>query len=268
MKDYYSILGVAKNATADEIKRAYRKLASRHHPDKGGDTARFQDIQAAYAILSDPAKRQQYDNPRPQFSGGFGGFSPGSSFDFDAIFDMFGADMRGQRRSGIPRITLWIGLRDVMTGGARQVALQVGNNVSNVEIEIPVGIHDGDSVRYPGIAPEGQDLVVTFKIKPEKGWQQHGSDVWTDIEIDIWDLILGCELLVKDPIGNELTVTVPPETQPNAMMRIRGRGLPGRKLPGQSIKERPGDILIRLHPKIKSPVSEEIKEAIRKSKGR
>lgn len=267
MKDYYSILGLAKTASADEIKKAYRKLASQHHPDKGGDTARFQEIQAAYAILSDPAKRQQYDSPRSQFSGGFGGFNPGAGFDFDAIFDMFGADMRGQRRGNVPRISLWISLVDVMTGGPRMISLQLGTQVSSVEINIPAGIHDGDSIRYPGLAQEGQDLVVTFKIKPEKGWQQNGADLWTDMAVDIWDLVLGCELTVKDILGNELAITVPPETQPNSMMRIRGRGLPARKLPGDWSKGLPGDILVRLHPQIKGPISEEIKEAIRKHRG-
>ena len=92
--DHYQTLGVAKNATPDEIKKAYRKLASQHHPDRGGDTARFQTIQAAYDTLSDPQKRAQYDNPPPQFNG----FNPqqnGFDFHFGSGFpDIFGQFFR------------------------------------------------------------------------------------------------------------------------------------------------------------------------------
>ena len=263
VKDYYSILGVDKTATPDEIKRAYRKLASQHHPDKGGDTAHFQDIQAAYAVLSDPVKRQQYNNPRPQF-GGFPGAAP---FDFDAIFDMFGADLRGQRQQRVPRISLWISLADVMTGGPRVVSLQMNNTVSNVEVNIPAGIHDGDSVRYPGLAPGGGDLVVVYRVKPDPKWIQNGKDITVEVIVDIWDLIVGCDLTVADLLGNQLAVTVPPETQPNALLRARGRGLPSRQLPGDWNKESPGDLLIRLSARILGPVPESIKDAIRKSRG-
>ena len=89
MIDHYSTLGVGKNANADDIKKAYRKLAGKHHPDKGGDTATFQKIEEAYRILSDPQQRQQYDNPSPFGQPGFG--SHNASFDMDAIFSMFGA---------------------------------------------------------------------------------------------------------------------------------------------------------------------------------
>jgi len=264
VKDYYSILGVDKNATSDEIKKAYRKLASQHHPDKGGDTARFQDIQSAYATLSDPVKRQQYDNPRPQGNGGFPGGNP---FDFDAIFDMFGADLRGQRQQRIPRISLWISLADVMVGGPRVVSLQMNNTVSNVEVNIPIGVHDGDSVRYPGLAPNGGDLIVVYRIRPEPKWLQQGKDITTEVVVDIWDLILGHDLTVADLSGNQLAVKVPPETQPGALLRARGRGLPARQLPGDWNKELPGDLLIRLSARITTPVDPTIKDAIRKSRG-
>ena len=84
MTNHYQTLGVERTASAEDIKRAYRKLAGQHHPDRGGDTAKFQTIQAAYDVLGDQGKRQQYDNPAPQFSGG-------APFDFDNIFNMFGA---------------------------------------------------------------------------------------------------------------------------------------------------------------------------------
>ncbi len=264
MKDYYTILGVARTATADDIKKAYRALAMKHHPDRGGDVAKFQEIQEAYATLGEPDKRNQYDNPHQSF-GGFGG-PPGSQFDFNAIFDMFGSDLRGQMRRPPPRIALWISLADVMTGGPRTVSLQAGGTISNIEILVPVGINDNDSIRYPGLAPGGQDLIVNYRIKPDPKWHHDGTNVITEITIDIWDLVLGIELTITDILGKELSVRVPPETQPQAVLRARGRGLPARQLPGDRPGAQAGDLLIRLQAKINSPVDPNVIEAIRKSR--
>ena len=260
MKDYYQTLGVPKTSTAADIKQAYRSLAMKHHPDRGGDVGKFQEIQEAYAVLSDEAKRQQYDNPRSQFSSSGG-------FDFDAIFDMFGADLRGARRS-TPRISLWISLNDALTGGNRTVAIQVGSSVSNIEISIPAGIQDNDTLRYNKLAPDGQDLIINFRIRPESGWYRDGLNLVTERTIDIWDLVLGTELTVRDLQGNELILTVPPQTQPNAILRAKGRGFPERALPGNRINRPPGDLLVRLHARIQRPVDAELIEAIRKFKSK
>ena len=116
MTDHYATLGVAKTATADEIKRAYRRLASQHHPDKGGDTAQFQKIEEAYRVLSDPAQRQRYDNPQPNF-GGFS-FQQGQNL-HDIFGQMFGQNspFGSQRPKSHIRMTIWITLADVL--GAR-----------------------------------------------------------------------------------------------------------------------------------------------------
>ncbi len=254
MKNYYQILGVGPDASADDIKRAYRKLASQHHPDKGGDTARFQEIQEAYAVLSDTGKRAAYDRPQPSFTNSNG-------FDFDAIFNMFGANLHQQRKPS-PRIELWIDLEDVYLGGPRMVALQLGNSVSNLEILIPRGIHDQEGVRYNGIAPGGHDLIVIFRVKPNGTWRRDGNNIITELAVDIWDLILGSSVKIRDLSGNELMVTIPPETQPGAVLRARGKGLPDRRHPTA-----PGDLLIRLHATIPTPVPEDVLSAIRKIKG-
>ena len=254
MKNYYQILGIAPDAGADDIKRAYRKLASQHHPDKGGDTARFQEIQEAYSVLSDPSKRDAYDRPQPSFMNNNG-------FDFDAIFNMFGANLHQQRKAS-PRIELWINLEDVYLGGPRMVALQLGNSVSNLEIQIPRGIHDQEGVRYHGIAPGGLDLVVIYRVKSNATWRRDGNNIITEYTVDIWDLILGANVKIKDLAGNELVVTIPPETQPGAVLRARGKGLPDRRQITVS-----GDLLIRLQAVIPSPVPEDILSAIRKIKG-
>ena len=261
MKDYYTILGVNKTATADDIKRSYRKLASQHHPDKGGDTARFQEIQAAYAVLSDPKKRQEYDNPRPQFSG----FGANPGFDFDAIFDIFGVDPRRQGRKPSPRVSIWIGLEDVMTGGPRTISLQIGSTVSNIAVDIPIGIQDNDTIRYPNMI-EGQDLIVNYRIKPNPKWIRDGNNIIADHIIDIWDLVIGTEINVQDPIGRSLAITVPPGTQPGSLLRVRGRGIPGRKLPNEAGLP-PGDLLVKLQAKFLSPIPDEVTEAVKRSKG-
>ena len=261
MKDYYKTLGIDKRSSSDDIKRAYRKLASQHHPDKGGDTAQFQEIQEAYATLSDTNKRQQYDNPAPQFN--FSGGGPG--FNFEEIFNIFGADLRGQRNTS-SRMSLWISLADVMTGGPRNLSIQTNKGVSNVEINIPKGINDGDNIRYPGLAPDGQDLIINYRIKPDPKWRHEGLNIITESTVDILDLILGSELSITDLIGNTYKVRIPPETQPGALLRAKGCGLPARALPGDRAYAPAGDLLIKLHARITSPIHPDIIEAIRKSR--
>lgn len=239
MIDYYSTLGVSRTATQDEIKRAFRRLASQHHPDKGGDTAKFQEIQAAYDTLGDSAKRSQYDNPRPQFNNF--GHPGGPQFDFDTIFNVFGTQF-GQRQQrqqpAVSRVNLTITLTDVATGGRRTI----GIGQSTVEIDIPQGIMDGDSVQYRGLGPHGSDLVITFRIAPSSTWQRQGSNLLTEHLVSIWDLILGSETVVKDIVGNEITIVVPKGTQPGARLRIRGRGLTGRTGPGDMLVQIQGVI--------------------------
>lgn len=257
MKDYYQILGIEKSASAEDIKRAYRRLASQHHPDRGGDTAQFQEIQEAYSVLSDEQKRAEYDNPRQRVHVNM---SPGG-FDFDSIFQMFGAQFRPQQQTST-RLNLWIGLEDVARGGNRPVSLHVGTTVSTVEITIPTGIDDGDTIRYAGLAPGGVDLVVTFRITPSPRWHREGRNITTDIDLPIWDLLLGTQASLQDLTGSTLILTVPPRTNPGTMLRLRGRGLPASSLPGRQ-GGRPGDLFVRVQACWPDTVSESLLSAIR-----
>lgn len=261
MKDYYQILGIDRTATADVIKQAYRKLAMKHHPDRGGDATQFQLIQEAYAVLSDTARRQAYDNPTTAPQRGAGGF------DFDTIFEMFGADLRRRSHAVTPRVTLWVSLRDVMLGGPRPVSLQFNNTVETLEIEIPRGIGDGEGIRYPKLAPGGMDLIVSYRILPDPAWQTEGLNLITKKTIDVWDLILGCQLPVEDPAGNQYELTVAPETQPGTVLRIKNKGLPRRHMPGKPAAGS-GDLLIRLDARLTTPVDPAIVDAVRQHRGR
>jgi DnaJ-class molecular chaperone len=255
MTDHYAALGVAKTATQDEIKQAFRRMASKHHPDKGGDTARFQEVQAAYDTLGDATKRAEYDNPKPQF-GNFQGFSTSGVNIHDIFGQMFGA--AGPRAArGHVRLTLWIQLHDCATGGKRTVTLGTHNGTSAVEIEIPMGIDDGDAVQYQGIGPGGADLVVTFRVHPDPNWERQGINLICTRKISIWDLVLGGDLPVKDLLNNDLITTIPANTQPGTLLRLRGRGLKHRN--GQI-----GDIFVRTAAILPTHISPDLIEAIQK----
>lgn len=261
MKNYYETLGVPRTATDAEIKQAFRKLASQHHPDKGGDTQRFQEIQEAYATLGDSAKKQQYDNPQPQMPHGMP-----HGFNFNDIFGMFGMHAQQHHRQS-PRLSLWITLEDVARGGPKMVAVQVGPRVSNIEINIPPGINDGDTIRYSQLSPDGQDLVISYRIKPDPVWRREGKNITTDREVSIWNLVLGSEIPITDLTGTSLMLTIPPHTQPGSLMRVRGRGLPGSSLPGQH-SPGSGDLFVRLQAKLPDTISDRLLEAIRQETGK
>jgi len=261
MTDYYQTLGVQRNATDDEIKRAYRKAAMKHHPDRGGDQVKFQEIQEAYATLGDPQKRQQYDNPHPHvriningqpFQGG------GSPFDFDTIFEMFGARMGPrQQQQRNQRISIWIPLDTAVAGGPRTISVGTPQGNTTLEITIPPGIQDNENVRYPGLAPGGMDLVINFRVHPHPHWQRDGLDLWCDKPVDFWQLITGDVIIVHDILGRELQMTVPPRCRPGTILRARGRGI---ARDGHAT----GDLLVRIQAVMPAEIPDEILEILDK----
>ena len=231
--DYYSILGVNRNATPEEIKRSYRKLAMQHHPDRGGDSAKFQQVQEAYDNLSDPLKKQQYDNPQPQgFNFNSGNFQNGNPF--GDIFGNFG--FRQQRRQHNPNsditIAADIDLEDVLTGKQliATYRLRSGRH-ENVEIEIPKGVQPGQQIRYQGLGedtfrefPRG-NLNVIIRIRQHPIWQHHNGNLITEIKVSAFDLMLGTEKRIDTIDNKTVSLKIPAGTQPGTTFSMSGYGL-------------------------------------------
>lgn len=248
--NYYETLGVDKSATPEQIKQAYRRLASKFHPDKGGDTAKFQEIEEAYRVLSDPDQRGAYDHPRPsmnQFNFNMGG----GNFDFDTIFNMFGARPNMHQRAPTARMNLWIQLVDVATGGMRTVTVGTPQGQQVVEIEIPRGVEDGQSFNYPGLAPGGVDLVVTYRIHPNPRWQRNGLNIYVEHPVDIWTMITGGQTTVRDLQNRELAVGIPAGCQPGTILRCRGRGI-------ETDRGETGDLMVKVQAQIPAQISPEL----------
>lgn len=263
--DHYKTLGVEKTATESEIKKAYRKLASKNHPDKGGDNAKFQEIQAAYSVLSDPEKRAAYDRPQPQFSFNTGG--GGSPFggthggiDIEQMFNMFrGGPERRQPQS--QRISVSLSLEDAANGGKRLITINSGSGNFNAEISIPKGVMNGEHVRYPGVAPHGQDLIVTYHVLPHNRFERDGLDIRTNCDLDFWDLILGTKIDVTDLQGRNLSLTVPPNFKPGAQLRAKGHGM-------ERNGHETGSLFIKINAICPKDIPESLLNEIKKTKNR
>lgn len=231
--DYYQILGVDRSANQDEIKRAYRKLAAQHHPDRGGDTAKFQEIQAAYDTLGDPTKREQYDNPAPQGFQQFGGFPPG----FEDLFrsgpfgDIFGRRMQPRNRSLNMQTTIF--LEDAYFGKDLVTDVQLpSGRIQTLEIKIPAGIRHGMTLRLNGVgddsvqnAPRG-DINLTINIAPHNKFKRENDDLIIDYSITCFEAILGKEIIVETIDKKQLSVTIPPGIQPGKIVSLQGYGMP------------------------------------------
>lgn len=240
--DYYSILGVSRNASTQEIKKAYRKLAMQHHPDRGGDPNTFQQISNAYDILSDPQKKQRYDmgvdpeqsqnyrqNP---FNFQFGDVPPG----FEDVFSTFGFSRQQQQRNKNVSINLQITLEDVIFGKDfdAEIAMPRGNK-KIVNVSIPAGIHHGQQIKYNGMGddsfqdrPAG-DLIINIQVKPHHSFLREGDNLIIKKEISCWDAILGSKISVNTIDNRILNINIPKGTQPDTVFSCKNEGVPNIK---------------------------------------
>lgn len=270
MTDYYSTLGVPKGASADEVKKAYRKMASQHHPDKGGDTAKFQQIEEAYRVLSDPNQKAQYDNPQPEFSDPFGPFM--NSHGFQDIFrqfhfgDMFGGHHHHQpRKNRTVNITATISLEDAFNGKEllANVTLPSGKE-QMINVKVPAGVDTGVTLRLAGMgedqipgAPRG-DIHMTINVLPHPLFQRHGDDLIAEAHVPIWTAILGGTILVKTIEGKEFEMTVPEGTQFGTTLAMQNAGMPR-----MNVANVRGRMLVKLNVTVPTNLNEAQKQMIR-----
>ena len=234
MKDYYAILGVPRNATQEEIKRAYKRLARQYHPDVNKSPEaeeRFKEINEAYAVLSDPEKRRIYDQygttqtPPPPPPGGWD-FSGFDVEDFSDFFQsLFGGGLFGgrTRRGRTIRAELPLSLEEAYRGGRRTV--QLGGR--SVTVEIPPGVEDGAVLRIPGLGVSGGDLFLTIRHLPHPIFRLEGKDVYATLDVPAPIAVVGGT--VRAPtLDGPVEITIPPRTQAGRKLRLRGKGWPGR----------------------------------------
>ena len=286
--DYYQVLGVDKTASQDDIKKAFRKLARKYHPDLNPNDSsakdKFQAINEANEVLSDPEKRKKYDEYGEHWkhadefeaqkrarqeagAGGFGGFG-GGGFDsggFSDFFEsMFGNRGRGGANAGFRgqdyHADLNLSLRD-----AAQTHKQVLTvNGKNVRITIPAGVANGQVIKLKGYGGEGVnggpagDLYITFVIADDPVFKRLGDDLYVDVSIDLYTAILGGDQLV-DTLDGKVKLKVKSETQNGTKARLKGKGFPVYKKEGQF-----GDLIVTYSVKLPTNLTEEQKELFRK----
>lgn len=263
MMDHYKTLGISRDASQEDIKKAFRKLAMTHHPDKGGDPAEFQRINEAYSVLSDTDKRFQYDNPqaRPQFNhpGGFG-FNV-NGFDINDLFSqIFGQQFNQQQQQNIKptyRTRVTVTLVDAYNGAEQVLQLGTPSGMKVINVKIPPGARTGSSYRYDNLIEEGT-LIIEFVVLPDLRFDREGDDLYSNFPISVLDLIVGTKQKFITIGGKELEVNINPGTQPNQQIRIAGYGMPRND--GSR-----GDQILLLKPFIPANVDNDIIESIKRS---
>ncbi len=287
-KDYYKILGVERKASADDIRKAYRKLAMQHHPDKNpGDKKaedKFKEINEAYQVLSDEQKRARYDQLGSAYSnfrtsggrpgdfqwddwfqqggggqrgygnaedpfGGAGGFS-------DFFRSIFGEAVRSSARSQAAQQgyqqEVDISFQEAYEGTTRQLQ----SNERKLQVRIPAGVKTGSKVRVAGAGPEGLDLYLVVNVTDEDKFERNGQDLYTTSALNIFTLILGGETDVETPTG-KVKLSIPAGTQTDQVFRLAGRGMPHLKNPSTK-----GDLFVKLKVQVPKYLSSKQRELL------
>lgn len=236
--DYYNILGVQRGASSEDIKKAYRKLAMKHHPDRtGGDDSQFKKIQEAYDTLGDDNKRSEYDNPRPQFGGGDFHFNSGNMNDiFGSMFghNPFGGfHQQRQMRNKSINISVQMTLKDVLHGKdvVGSIRLPSGREQA-LQIRIPRGVAHGDTIRFSQMGddthpnlPKG-DLIAIIDEVRDQVFERRGADLFVTKTVSVFDLMLGGSVTIKTVEDSSLEVTIPAGIAPGTTMSCHGYGVP------------------------------------------
>jgi len=271
--DYYTTLGISKNASDAEIKAAYRKMAMKHHPDRGGDEKKFKEVNTAYETLSDPQKKQMIDmgvDPNSQHTS----YRQGSPFEFhfntgnfDDIFSNFGFGGRPMRKNKTLNVNIEVTLEDILKGKVIDAEIGIPGGVKKlVSIEVPPGIENGQQIRYRGMGehtlkdvPPG-DLIVNIFVREHSIFQRQGDMLMIKKFISPWDAILGADITIETIDNKTLTIGIPAGTQPDTVLSCRGEGLPNMRT-----KVR-GNLLIKIQVEIPKNLNAEQKTAVELTK--
>ena len=264
MKDYYKILGVSEEASADEIKKAFRKLAVKHHPDRGGDEKLFKEANEAYDTLKNTNKRQEYDTMR-KFGSSMGGQGSGFRFTSGNFDDFFGGDFFDEFMSGVSgrgrryrqrprqnrdvRLSLTLSIKEVIKASERTLSFRLPSGRDEVvQIKIPAGVQSGVTFRYTNMGddtdqnlPRG-NLLIKVNVLDSDGFTRKQNDLYTDKTIDAFQAMRGCEFTIRDLEDNIVKIKVPAGTQPGSILRVKDKGMPVH----ETLNIR-GNIYIKIH---------------------
>lgn len=244
--DYYKILEVDRSADQDTIKKAYKKKAMKHHPDKGGDEAQFKQINEAFQVLSDPNKKRNYDTTGSPDGEAFNGFNyrpytgrTNTPFNVDDIFKTFGVHF-GNTHSRMAKnkdvvIEYGITIADIYNGKEETIEFQLPSGRREViDVHIPKGIRPGNKVKFAGAGddsirelPRG-DIFLAIGLVADNLFRLEGDDLHGTLHTNIFDLIIGAQYEIELPDHTTITMTIPPGTNPGTMFSINGHGLPIR----------------------------------------
>jgi curved DNA-binding protein len=254
-RDYYEILGVTRGADADEVKRAYRKLARKFHPDVSKEKnaeEKFKEVQEAYEVLRDSDKRAAYDQlgrdfrngqqfrPPPDWAQRFG-TSGGQRFsDLNGFSDFFsslfggsgaGGGHAGQTDSDAGHLDVTV--EEAFAGTKRRVALNEHGRQRQVDVQIPAGVTEGQPLRIPGLGGR-TSLIFRIRLRPHHLYEVAGKDVQIELPLAPWEAALGAKVAVPT-LGGTVELTVPAGAQSGQKLRLRGRGFPGNPAGDQMV---------------------------------
>ena len=274
--DYYSTLGLKRGASDAEIKKAYRSMAMKHHPDRGGDQNKFKEISTAYEALTDPDKKRIIDmggDPNAQPGAGFGQspfefhFNTGNINDIFGNFRFGGFGGQPQRRNKSLNINVEVSLEDILNGKDINAEIGIpGGKNKIINIAIPPGIENGQQIRYEGMGDNSipslrpGDLIVNVIVRPHPTFKREGTSLILEKEVAVYDAILGSFLEIKTLDDKTLSINIPPGTQPETVFSCKGEGLPHMRT-----RQR-GNLLIKIKVKIPKNLSAKQIELIQEFK--